>query len=270
MATMDGLAQYKKPGLTPTSLAAFALAAPLLMSGCSRLVENDYRVAPGQKDIALALTGDAHKITFFEMKQGVNLTLTSPPGTLFAINKSNKYGMPLDVGQRQNVYFDVVSDGSDPKMSKEPKRIDVDIEGYERPGRKEQEFETRVWSKSINNKPHTPTLLSVQYRYAMGAAKTMGLNLGNFRHDPKSQFFVQGKQLSPVLVLQAPPGEKFVFAPKGVDFDRGDQAPVGTISAREYRIQLKPGQETTFNFWLAGQNERVRPQSISVQYTPTL
>lgn len=269
MATMNGVSQWKKPGLTPRGLAAFALAAPLLMSGCGRFVENDYSVAPGQKSVALALSADEHKVTLFGMQQKVQLSLTAPEGMLFAVNNTNTYAMPLDVGQRQNVYFDVVPDGK-AKEPKEAKRIVFDIEGYERPSRQEQAFEQRVWSKSPNNKPHTPKLLSVQYRYAMGSNKTMGLNLGNFRHEPKSQFFVQGTQASPVLVVLAPPGEQFVFAPKGVDLDSGDPVPPGASNAREYRIQMKPGQETSLKFWLSGQSERVRAQSISVQYTPTL
>lgn len=272
MSTMDGLSKAKHQHSLTRGLFACAVAAPLLMAGCTQVTETSYRVAEGQKDVALALESDVYRLTFYEMKKAVRLALAAPVGTKFAANGAKEYSLPLDVGQRQSVYFDMVSDGSLVEGKPvEPRRIEFQAEGYERPNAKALPHETRIWSKSPNNKPYTPKLLSVQYRYALAATQQgMELNLGNFRSDPKSQFFVQGKVAFPVLVLKAAPGETFVFAPKASSWDNGDAVPKDATKAREYRIEMKPGKEKEFQFWMAGQNERVRSQTISVQYLPTL
>ena len=241
------------------------------MAGCAKTTETSYRVAAGQKDVALALDSDVYRLTFFEMKQAVRLALSAPTGTKFVANGAKEYSLPLDVGQRQSVYFDVVSDGTLVKGKLvEARRIEFLAEGYERPNAQPLPSETRVWSKAPNNKPYTPTLLAVQYRYALAATQqSMELNLGNFRHDPKSQLFIQGKASSPTLVLKAAPGEDFVFSAKASSFDSGDTVPADATKAREYRIQMKPGQEKEFGFWVAGQSQRLQRQTVTVQYTPT-
>lgn len=270
MATLDGLSRVKHQRGLSRGLVACALAAPLLVGGCTKTVETSYRISEGQKEVALALDGDVFRLTFFEMKQAVRLALAAPVGTKFVANGAKEYSLPLDVGQQQNVYFDVVSDGTlvDGKTL-EPRRIEFRAEGYERPNALQQPSETRIWSKAPNNKPYTPKLLGVQYRYALGATQqSMELNLGNFRHDPKSHFLVQGKAATATLVLKAAPGEEFVFSPKAASLDIGDAVPADATKAREYRIQMQPGQAKDFSFWVAGQSQRVQAQIVSVQYTP--
>lgn len=179
-----------------------------------------------------------------------------------------KYRLPLDVGQRQNVYFDVQSDGT--RVDGQPvkaRRIEFLAQGLERPSANEQPFETRIWSKAPNNKPYTPRLLAVQYRYALGAnQQSMELNMGNLRHDPESQLKVQGKVLAPTLLLRAAAGQTFVFAPKAASLDAGDRVPPDATFAKEYRIQMAPGQEKALNFWMA-EGGHVRPQRLTVQYS---
>lgn len=271
MATMNGVAQLKYQRGLSRGLLACAVAAPLLMSGCARTVEMSYRIPAGQKEVPLELQNDFYKLTFFEMKQAVKLNLQAPKGTTFLASGTSEYTLPLDVGQQQNVYLDVISDGSlvegKPVLAR---RIEFLAEGYAKTNNLPQPSETRLWSKAPNNKPYTPHLLGVQYRYALAAAQQrMDLNLGNFRHDPKSHFLIQGASRTPTLVLYAAPGEEFVFSLKGKSFENGDSVPVDAIKTREYPIQMKSGHAAAFEFWVAGQGQRVRSQKVTVQYTPT-
>ena len=270
MVTMDGLKKGKHQHALTRGLAACAMVAPLLMAGCTQTTETSYRLSVGQKDVALALASDFYRLTFFGMTQPVNLVLLAPSGTKFLANESKQFSLSLAVGQRQYVYFDVVSDGTLVKGKMlDARRIEFRAEGNDRPSALPQSFETRVWIQS--NKYPPSRFVSVQYRYALIAAQnSMELNLGNFRHDPKSQFIVQGKAALPTLVLKAAPGETFVFVEKPLSLDTGDTVPVGATRANEYRIQMKPGQEKELHFWIAAQDDRVHMQKISIQYLPTL
>lgn len=268
MATMDGLGALQRQNALKRGLFACAVAAPLLLSGCARVTQASYAVAAGQSIVPMVLNGDGYDLTFYGMKKAVDLELTSPPGTTFVANGSKKYRLSLDVGQRQNVYFDVQSDGT--LVDGQPvkaRRIEFLAQGLERPSAKEQPFETRIWSKAPNNKPYTPRLLAVQYRYALAAnQQSMELNMGNLRHDPESQLKVQGKVFAPTLLLRAAAGQTFVFAPKAASLDAGDRVPSDATFAKEYRIQMAPGQEKALNFWMA-EGGHVRPQRVTVQYS---
>ena len=265
---MNGLRQVKHRQMLFKKLAACALAAPMLMVGCTKTNEASYRVLAGQREVPLALDSDVHKFTFFGMKQAIKLTLSAPLGTKFVASDAKTYSLPLAVGQQQKVYFDVVSDGSLVEGKRvDSKRVELLAEGYERVSSSPLPFETRIWSKAPNNKPYTPTLLSVQYRYALAATQTsMELNLGNFRNDPKSHFLVSGKSLNPILSLKAAPDEEFIFSP-GTSFRPFDSVPKNATKANEYRVRMAPGQEFTLNFWIAGRSQHVQPQTVTVQYT---
>lgn len=268
MATMDGLGALQRQNALKRGLFACAVAAPLLLTGCVRVTQASYTVAAGQKIVPMALDGDGYDLTFYGMKKAIDLDLTAPIGTTFVANGSKKYRLPLDVGQRQNVYFDVQSDGT--LVEGKPvqaRRIGFLAQGLERPSDKEQSFETRIWSKAPNNKPYTPRLLAVQYRYALAAnQQSMELNIGNLRRDPESQLKVQGKAVAPTLLLRAAAGQTFVFSPKATSLDAGDRVPADATFAKEYRVQMAPGREQALNFWLA-EGGHVRPQRVTVQYS---
>lgn len=265
MVTMKGLAE-NKPHPFSRGLVAVALAAPLLMSGCSP-TEADYVVAKGQKEVPLTLDDDSYKLNFFDMKQTIHLGLVAPLGTKFLTNGAGKYSLPLEVGQSHNVYFDLVSDGTlvDGKPAK-PRRIDFRVEGYERPSP-----QRLPWEREIRTGKHRQNLVAVQYYYKLATAQQgMEINVGNFRHDNNSQLFVEGNAKTPVLVLKAAPGEEFVFSEKAATFKVGDAVPSDSTKAREYRIQMDPTQVQAFTLWAADQSQRVQPQVFTVQYTPTL
>ncbi len=267
MATMDGLGGLQRQSALTRGLLACAMAAPLLLTGCIRTTQASYTVASGQKTVPLALDGDGYDLTFYGMKKSIDLALSAPTGTTFVANGAKTYTLPLDVGQRQNVYFDVQSDGThvDGKPMK-ARRIGFLVQGLERPSEKEQSFETRIWSKSPNNKPYTPRLLAVQYRYALAAnQQSMELNMGNLRRDPESQLKIQGNAPAPTILLRAATGQAFVFSPNAASLDTGNKIPPGATLAKEYRVQMAPGQEKALNFWMA-EGDRVRAQRVTVQY----
>ena len=106
----------------------------------------------------------------------------------------------------------------------------------------------------------------MQYRYALAAnQQSMELNMGNLRRDPESQLKIQGNAPAPTILLRAATGQAFVFSPNAASLDTGNKIPPGATLAKEYRVQMAPGQEKALNFWMA-EGDRVRAQRVTVQY----
>jgi hypothetical protein len=69
-----------------------------------------------------------------------------------------------------------------------------------------------------------------------------------------------------IVMLQAPPGESFVFAP-GQSMVAHDQIPNGSTRATSYQVALKPGQEQSLVFWMANRNERLNLYNVELSYS---
>lgn len=270
MATLEGWREARKSTSLQRGMIACSLAAPLLLAGCAKLEEESYKVADGQKSVPFVLEADHYQWTFYGLRGPIELQLRAPEGTTFAANGQKTYALPLDIGQKQNVYFTVQSDGSliDGKPAV-ARNITVDAEGYARSDARMQQGEKYIWSKAPNNKPYTPRLLAVQYYYGLGKQqRDMVLNMGTLRRDPYSQFNVQGAEPHPRLVLRAAAGQAFVFSPDATTFQPGDKVPRNITYANEYVLQMAPGQEQALTFWMA-ENGHLRSQRVAVSYALT-
>ena len=249
--------------------AMIAAVAGGLLAGCVRQETREFRVAEGQRDVPMVLDATHNVWTFYALRHPIQLQLQAPPGLRFANNHRERYTLPLAAGQREHLRFDLESNGTLVEGALvEPRSAVLTVEGYERPDQRQQPFERRIWTTAINNKPHTARLVSVEYRYALTPQqKTMVLQLGNFRNDPASQFRIQGSVAQPTVILKAPPGEAFVFAP-GQSLQAYEPVPKGATRAKEYRVELKPGFEQSLVFWMANRNERLNRYNVELSYMP--
>ena len=245
-----------------------AAVAGSLLVGCVRQDTREFRVAVGQREVPMVLDASYNTWTFYALRQPIQLQLQAPPGLRFVANQQERYALPLAAGQREHLRFDLESNGTPVEGALvKPRQAELTVEGYERPDSQEQPFERRIWSKAMNNKPYTPRLVAVEYRYALTPQqKSMVLQLGNFRHDPVSQFRIQGTVAQLNVLLQAPPGESFVFAP-GQSMVAHGQIPNGSTRATSYQVALKPGQEQSLVFWMANRNERLNRYNVELSYS---
>ena len=248
--------------------AMMAAVAGSLLVGCVRQDTREFRVADGQREVPMELDASYNTWTFYALRQPIQLQLQAPPGLRFVANQQERYALPLAAGQREHLRFDLESNGTPVEGALvKPRQAELTVEGYERPDSQQQPFERRIWTKAMNNKPHTSRLVSVEYRYALTPQqKTMVLQLGNFRHDPVSQFRIQGTVAQPTVMLQAPPGESFVFAP-GQSMGANDPVPNGSTRATSYQVALKPGQSQSLVFWMANRNERLNRYNVELSYS---
>lgn len=247
-----------KPLLTLFAMVVSTVFMALMFSMPSQR-EQSFLLAPGQAATTIALEKENETVKLLGASVPVRVTLIAPEGKVFKVNELASYTFTTQVGQRHNWIFALLNPTTGGEVGSTTFRMTT----LSAPSSGQKTNEFRVRQGKHNTHVHS------YYFYQAGPGQTnMLVNLGDYTTPGITYLHTHGPEAAFEVVLQAPPGEFFVWPERSAFFDdsmEGEKAPQGTKKQEQYRVHAGPTMQAS-RYWFVDANGNLYARSVAVQY----
>lgn len=247
--------------LALVAIVVLTLFMALMLSQPSQR-EQSFLLAPHQKETSVVLQADNETVKLLGSSGPTRVTLIAPEGKVFKVNELASYTFMTQVGQRHNWLFPMLNPSTGKDVGTTTFRMTT--LSARAAGQKPNEYRVR------QGKHNTHVHSYYFYRAAIGQTG-MAVNLGDYITPGITYLHTSGPESTFEVVLQAPPGEAFVWPSNSAFFDdsmEGERAPSGIKTQTEYRVIAGPTMQAQ-RYWFVDANGSLYARSVATQYART-